>query len=306
MCRVVGYLGSPVPLNALLYDSDSGLVRQAYQATQSAVLNLAGFGLAAWNGDTSTDDTPLLYKVTDLPMYDRNLKSLARKYRGRCVVAHIRGANYFDPGAAEIGRANIHPFGYPGYRLTLAHNGGLARFNEMKFDLLRHIRPEIAARIEGTTDSEWIYALLLSQLDGPDDDLDPSELTELVYRTLRILRQVRERNGIGIASGTNLFVSDGRTLVATRFTFDFGCYEGRISPSGLTYHSLWYTVGRDYGLHDGEWKMLGPVDEADSILIASEPLTLEISTWIEVPEYTLLTARVADGRVRVEARDVDV
>ena len=25
----------------------------------------------------------------------------------------------------------------------------------------------------------------------------------------------------------------------------------------LAYLSLWYTAGRDYGLHEGEWKMTG-------------------------------------------------
>lgn len=306
MCRVVGYLGSPIALNALLYESDSGLVRQAYDATMSPILNLAGFGLAAWEDDPSGDGSPLLYKDMDLPMYDRNLRSLARKYRGRCVVAHIRGANYFDAGSADVGRANLHPFRYAGHRVTLAHNGGLAHFSQMKFDLLPHIRPEIAVRIEGTTDSEWIYALLLSQFDGTEDDLEPEELADVVMRTLRILREVRARRGIETASGTNLFVSDGRSLVATRFTFDFGCYDGSVSASTMTYHSLWYTVGQDYGPHDGEWCMLGPVEEADSILIASEPLTRDISTWIEVPEYTLITASVRDGRMKVRALDVDV
>lgn len=306
MCRAVSYLGSPIPLNALLYDSDSGLVRQAYDATMSQLLNLAGFGLAAWEDEPSDDGSPLLYRHTDLPMYDRNLRSLARKYRGRCVIAHIRGANYFDPAAADIGRANLHPFSYPGRRVTLAHNGGLASFAKMKYDLLAHIRPEIADKIEGTTDSEWIYALLLSQLDGPDDDLTPAALSDAVLHTLRILRDVRARRGIETASGTNLFVSDGRSLIVTRFTFDFGCYEGRISPHSLMYHSLWYTVGRNYGPHDGEWKMMGPVEDADSVLIASEPLTRDVTTWIEVPEYTMLTATVEDGRIQIAAEDIDV
>ena len=237
MCRVVSYLGSAIPLSVLLYDSDSSLVRQAYDAAMSQNLNLAGCGLAVWDAGKSGSD-PLLYKEPTLPMYDRNLRSLAQKYDGNCMVAHIRGANYFSPGAADVGRANLHPFHYPGFRLTLAHNGGLARFGEMKFDLLEHIRPEIAARIEGTTDSEWIYALLLSQIGGSDDDLAADEIGDLVTRTLRVLRQVREKRGISTASAVNLFVSDGRSLVTTRFTFDFGCYDGIISESHMLYHSV--------------------------------------------------------------------
>ena len=306
MCRIVSYLGPTIPLSVLLYDSDSSLVRQAYDATMSQHLDLAGCGLAAWGAGGSGGSDPLLYKDPTLPMYDRNLRSLARKYAGDCVIAHIRGANYFAPATADVGRANLHPFHYEGCRLTLAHNGDLARFGEMKFDLLEHIRPEIAARIEGTTDSEWVYALLVSQLGRPDDDLAPEEIGDLVIRTLRVLRQVREKRGIRTASGTNLFVSDGRALVTTRFTFDFGCYDGDISDSHMLYHSLWYTVGRDYGLHEGEWKMAGTVHDADAVMIASEPLTRDVSTWIEVPEYTLLVASRRKERIEIHAWDVDV
>lgn len=218
----------------------------------------------------------------------------------------MRGANYFEAGSADVGRSNLHPFRFSGSRLTLAHNGGLHRFAEMKYDLLPFIRPELASKIEGTTDSEWIYALLLSQIDGPDGDLAPEEIREAVLETLRIVRDVRTRRGIDLASGVNLFVTDGRSLIATRFTYDFGCYAGRISESNLIFHSLWYTTGRDYGRHDGEWQMTGSVENADSILIASEPLTRDVSKWIEVPEYTLLTVSRPGGRISIQATDVDV
>ena len=43
-------------------------------------LNLAGCGLAVWDAGKSGSD-PLLYKEPTLPMYNRNLRSLAQKYR---------------------------------------------------------------------------------------------------------------------------------------------------------------------------------------------------------------------------------
>ncbi len=305
MCRVVSYLGTPLSLNTLLYESDSSLVRQAYDPSIMAVLNLAGFGVAAWRSAEENEEA-LLYKDPGLPMFDRNLMSLARTYDGSCIVAHVRGANYFEAGSADVGRSNLHPFRFSGSRLTLAHNGGLHRFAEMKYDLLPFIRPELASKIEGTTDSEWIYALVLSQIDGPDHDLAPEEIRDAVFGALRIIRDVRTRRGIDLASGVNLFVTDGRSLIATRFAYDFGCYEGRISESNRMFQSLWYTTGRDYGLHYGEWQMTGAVEDADSILIASEPLTRDVSKWIEVPEYTLLTVNRDGGRISIQATDVDV
>ena len=70
----------------------------------------------------------------------------------------------------------------------------------------------------------------------------------------------------------------------------------RIHEANLAYLSLWYTAGRDYGLHDGEWKMTGGVENADSILIASEPLTRDTAAWVEVPEYGMMHAELKNGR----------
>ncbi len=305
MCRVVAYLGEPILIDVLLYASDSSLVRQTYSPKMLTLLNLAGCGVATWSSSFISPEVPLIYRDSTLPMYDRNLMSLSRKVPGECVLAHVRGADYMSGGTTTVGRAEVHPFYYEGFNMVLAHNGTLARFGEMKFDLLEHIDPRIAWRIEGTTDSEWIYALLVSQLDDPSKHLSAEELAQLVARTLEIVRDVRRKRGIEVASAANIFVADGQSLVVTRFVFDFGCYEGTIEPSDFFYHSLWYTAGRDYGLHDGEWRMGVDVDPK-AILVASEPLTADTSTWIEVPEYTMLTAARSPAGVDIVTSDLDV
>ena len=305
MCRVVAYLGEPLGLDVILYGSDSSLVRQTYNPRMLALLNLAGCGVAAWSSSFVDPEVPLVYRETVLPMHDRNLRSLSAKVAGECQLAHVRGTNYLSQQQVVTGRAEVHPFHYEGFNLALAHNGTLARFGEMKFDLLDHIDPRIARRIEGTTDSEWLYALLLSQLDDPSARLTADGLARLVYRTLEIVRDVRRKRGIEVASGVNLFVADGRNLVATRFVYDFGCYEGTIKPYEFLYHSLWCTTGRDYGVHGAEWRM-GTGDDPNAVLLASEPLTLDVSTWIEVPEYTILAAARHPSGVEITTHDLDV
>jgi glutamine amidotransferase len=48
-------------------------------------------------------------------------------------------------------------------------------------------------------------------------------------------------------------------------------------------------------------------DPARSLLIASEPLTVDTTTWLEVPEYSMITAtRTSDGSLEFEALDLDV
>jgi glutamine amidotransferase len=68
--------------------------------------------------------------------------------------------------------------------------------------------------------------------------------------------------------------------------------------------SLWYTVGGAYVTRDGTSAMAG--DGRRSLLIASEPLTLDTSSWLEVPEYSMITARRTEDGVDVETLDLDV
>ena len=104
-------------------------------------------------------------------------------------------------------------------------------------------------------------------------------------------------------------MTDGRQVAALRFCFDFGCYRtdapDRLHESNLSYLSLWYTLGRDYALHDGEWKMVGGAENATSLLVASEPLSRDLSGWVEVPEYGLLHAELVDGRPRLSVCEVE-
>ena len=88
----------------------------------------------------------------------------------------------------------------------------------MRYGLVEHIRPEFAQRIEGTTDSEWIYALVLSQLEDPYGAPGTDELAEAIVKALRVLREVRDREGIDVSSPVNLFATTGEVLVVTRRT----------------------------------------------------------------------------------------
>src|SRR5204863_2096908 len=97
---------------------------------------------------------------------------------------------------------------------------------------------------------------VLSQLENPGRP-ETQDIVRAVERALRILRQVREKNGIRQSSAMNLFCSNGRCIVATRFTYDYGCWPPSAAPPSFEYLSLWYTTGRSYGFYDDEWKMIG-------------------------------------------------
>ncbi|MBI3917558.1 MAG: hypothetical protein HY322_11195 [Betaproteobacteria bacterium] len=108
----------------------------------------------------------------------------------------------------------MHPFHFAGFRLALAHKGDLARMRDMKPGLMRHIRPEIAQMICGTTDSEWLYALIASQLADPRGDVEAVELVRAVDRTIAIIREIRARLDIATSSSVNLFITTGTQIAA--------------------------------------------------------------------------------------------
>ena len=307
MCRALLYLGQPVLLDNLLYQPDSALVRQSYMPKMLNLLNLAGFGLRAWDPASHAPRQPHFYGSPSLPVFDRNLKNLAEKVRAGCVLAHVRGVAYST--GVDISLQNVHPFQFEGLPWALAHNGDLARIEEMKPLLRREVRPEFLPRIRGTTDSEWIYALFVSQLEDPCGAAGEQDVFAAIEKTLGIIRRAREQLGIAVSSSVNLFIANGSQLAALRYCFDFGCYRtedpSRVHEANLSFLSLWYTLGRDYGLHEEEWKMTGGAERADSILVASEPLTRDTSSWVELPEYGALFAELKNGRPRASVRLLD-
>jgi glutamine amidotransferase len=103
-------------------------------------------------------------------------------------------------------------------------------------------------------------------------------------------------------------LSTGEALIATRFSFDYGWYpdEDSLLETDLPYVSLWYTLGGEYVPSNGRSAMTAS-EPPRSLLIASEPLTIDTTTWLEVPEYSMLTASLgADGGLDFETRDLDV
>ena len=308
MCRVLAYLGSPVLIDELLFSADVSLVGQATAPRMMQLLNLGGFGLAAWDGSSPDPSRPYTYRTAAVPMFDRNLKSLASKVHASALLAHVRGVVY-DP-SERVGVQQVHPFLFDGAAFALAMNGDLFGFTRMRYDLLEHIPAALTSRIEGTTDSEWFYALALAQLDDPFGPCVASEMAAAARRALEIVREIRERREIDTQSPINLVLSDGRSLIATRFVYDYGWYPRDNSffaaEREYDYTTLYYAAGvseRWSGRHSRA-QLEGP---ASSLLLASEPLSAEGSGWMRVPEYSMLIGGPGDdGGLRIELEELEL
>ena len=300
MCRVLAYLGQSIPAENLLYKSDSALLNQVFKPKMLSMLNLAGFGMVAWDKSSQNPTSPWRYHTTDLPIFDNNLRALCQKMPCSNLLAHIRGVP--TDGTATISEQNLHPFIFPDTRLAMAHNGDLYNFGRMRYALVSYIHKDILPHIQGNTDSEWIYALLLSCFDDPGELHTTEQITLAVQMLLSILRKVRKAHAIDISSSLNLFISNSDSIVAMRYAFDYGCYplpeEDDVHQGCVDYLSLWFTQGRDYAYHDEEWKMVGGSENPKSIIVSSEPLSKDTSTWIEIPEYHLFAVNKIAGGIK--------
>ena len=309
MCRLLGYIGDDIRLSKLFFDADKSLAVQAYSSSVQSFLNVAGTGFTAWQGKSDDPHLPFAYHSTELPMYDRNLQKLANKVKANCVVGHIRATGYTQGSQNIITIPNVHPFQFKNSKIVLAHNGGLANFDEIKFAIADKCSEKFKLQVQGNTDSEWIYALLLTKLDDNGEIHGSEKLAQATLETLSDIKQLRVNAGIKAHSAANLIVSDGTSLISTCFTYDFGCYEGLISEAILRpeMHSMWYSVGTEFGCFNDQWTMLQDNDfPSTSVVMASEPLTSDTSTWVELQKYTMLVVDRVSGKIQMSTREINL
>ncbi len=298
MCRVLAYLGPSVCVDDLLLKPDSSLVKQVINPQMMGMLNLGGFGLLAWDARSRDPDTPFEFRIPTLPTFDSNLKSLSEKIHCTGLLAHVRGVVY---QAQDVAPQNLHPFQFPGAPFALAMNGDLDRFSEMRLDVANAASPDWLRWVRGTTDTEMLYALTLSRLpDRSDPSIGPEDVALAVTHALEDVREIRSKRGIDTQSAANLVLGNGKWLVATRFTYDYGWYPAEDSFFAAErrhdFLSMWVTKGSGYGFHDSSWGMEAD-DPVDSLVVASEPLTAEATSWYEVPAYSITVAERHSGGV---------
>ena len=206
MCRILGYLGPQISLDQLVLNPDHSMLVQSYQPKElkSAVLNGDGFGLG-WHGQT-LDSDPFVYRNL-LPMWnDRSLEDLCRYIRASSFMVNLRSATNKMP----VDISNCQPFKYK--QLLFVHNGLIENFFE---SLQRPIREKLCnyayRSIQGLTDSEHIFALLVHYL-----EMQPGiDIAEALHQTIKTL--VSMANAIGVRIAANIILSTPDRLIALRY-----------------------------------------------------------------------------------------
>lgn len=219
MCRFLAYVGAPVTVESLLVDPSYSLLTQTRtpRMQRHGDGNPDGFGVAWY--DPADTTTPRRYRAA-VPMWtDETFLGRANQISSSTILGHVRSAT---PGSA-VTEVNAHPFAAD--RWAFAHNGSVSDFSG---DSGTRLRSMITARrlqgVEGSTDSEVLFALTLDLLDA---GAGPAEALGRVIKAVCATSTPQ-------AHRLNLVLVDGERVAATAYGDTlFVLDHGGFTPEGV-------------------------------------------------------------------------
>ncbi len=250
MCRLLAYLGPPIQLDHLLYKPEHSLVVQSYEPKEmtSGVVNADGLGIGWYPIEGNAD--PFTYKSTVPIWNDTNLPELSRYIQSKCALGYVRSAT----AGQALDLSNSQPFRDD--RLLFIHNGYIEKFRSTLYRPIRdRLSDAVYQSINGTTDSEHIFALIVNTLQA----LPHTTIAKALETTLMTLTELAKAHSVSFSA--NLVISDGHHLIASRYA------HGTSTPS------LYWL--RDDPMYP------------NAVIIASEPLFT--GNWNSCPESSILS-----------------
>lgn len=130
---------------------------------------------------------------------DKKFHELASRIEGDLMIAHVRRKT-----CGRVAAQNTHPFQSGPW--VFAHNGTVKDFEY----LTAHTSPERLTRIQGETDSERLFAYLLTRIDEVHGSADCS-CGRIDQALRKATRELQLAPHFGEAS---FLLSDGKTLYA--------------------------------------------------------------------------------------------
>lgn len=182
---------------------------------------------ASSNGQIETENVTCstkaaVFKDISPAWNNENLREICLATSSKCIMAHVRAASK----NTGISHPNCHPF--KAGRLLFCHNGRIDQFASIRRRFLEQVNDEAFENVRGTTDSECIFALFLTNLDEDDfpegspyvqtTPFGAKRLVAALKRTLHQIENFLEELGLTEGYSTcNFSVTDGDTMVVTRF-----------------------------------------------------------------------------------------
>ncbi len=278
MCRFVAYLGQPILLNEVIAKPRGSLVRQSFNARESSVtLNGDGFGVGWYLPQIS--QKPGLFRSIYPAWSDLNLNSLIHHIASPCFLAHVRAAS-----TGGLSQFNSHPFHCGRY--LFMHNGGIGGFNKIKRDLINTLDEALYLNIQGQTDSEVFFHLILQAFFHEEK----KDLPSAIKSAIKTIETLQKKYHIEESNTINIVLSDGETLTATRYV------SNSTTEPAL---SLYYAAGSTFTYTGAGCHML-PAENGhnEAVIISSERLTDFSQEWVEIPVNQLIEVN-AEKMIRI-------
>lgn len=292
MCRVLAYIGPEIPLESLLLTPENSLINQALDPELHPLLQLAGWGFGAWSEHLLKPEDPLLYRRPMAAFYDDNAERIIPSLQASTMLAHVRAADYNSK--TVLADENCHPFSYQGTPWIVAQNGSLPNWIVLQRELLSRCKDEYLRQMRGTTDTEFLYVLLLSLLEG-DSDEDVQRGFEKMLQVL--LQAMKKLDVVGLTKLKIALVAPDRIIGVNYGSGHHGetdvagdWRELRKSEAGSKDHALgmlwepmYVLTGRNFQDYEGSYQLdAGSEKEATSAIFASEPLTEDTEAWLHI------------------------
>ncbi len=269
MCRFVLYMGSEITLDVLTTRPTNSIIHQSFESRlRKEPLNGDGFGIAWYVPEVSPK--PAQFRSIQPAWNNANLLHLARVSRSPVILAHVRAATE----GTGVSEANCHPF--TAGQFAFMHNGSVADFGRLKRRISQRLSDESYSWIQGTTDSEHLFALFRDQLLRCQCADETETMANALEATIAEVVALASKAGANGNSYLNLAVSDGTRAVVSRYAT--GDAE---SPSLYTF------TGEQCVCEEGVCRMIQGGDRAATVIVASEPLN-DDPEWESVPHNHLL------------------
>ena len=289
MCRVLAYIGSEIPLEALLLKPENSLVNQTLDPERHPQLQLAGWGFGAWGEHLCNPEKPFLYHRPMAAFYDDNVHGIVPSLQASTMLAHVRAADYNSK--TVLADENCHPFSYTGTPWIVAQNGDVPHWQLLQRELLAHCKDEYLEQMRGNTDTEFLYVLLLSLLESDSDE----DVKRAVEELMRLLVQAMETLDLPALTKLKMALVSPNRIIGINVGTG---HQGETDPAGdwrelrkaepgtddfalgMLLEPMYMLMGRhlhnsdtSYGFEDCS------VEDATSAIFASEPLSDDVESW---------------------------
>jgi glutamine amidotransferase len=290
-------------------------------------LNGDGFGIGWYPpcGPCSRHDTSPCTFTSVTPAWNNlNLSRLAKKLDSGLIFAHVRAAY---PGM-PVSEQNCHPFAHGQY--LFMHNGVVAGFLDIRRRLLAKLSDAAYNSVQSfSSDSAVCFAVFLDQLPNLTERQPPEVLLRAIQDTIATISRIQAESGIVDISLLNFVVSDGRTMVASRFVSsdseqpaslyfaegsayersreDASAEAAEAAARAEAASAAVRAAGGEAGAAgaraeaftgEGDYHLQYSGKGARVCLVASEPVTTSAGDWTEVPRNTaLVVIREWDGEL---------